>query len=215
MVTSKIMTFITTEYRFNGVPDSNGYLATELPLSGYVPIGVLNPSRDGWQYEFVSYRSKDNKNWTMRIVSTNTPTGTFEGRIIAIRLMGEVIQNLLAEAVQASGGRHDRLTYFRRKNDNVGIHSNKSNHILVQSPAVWKLDGLYRCVFLSVWCGDGSKTNRCTENKQRTIRFKQYTNKQRTDRDHTKWGYSNCNDCSSNVFPRACDSVLLTVEEVA
>ena len=88
METSKIMTFITTEYRFNGVPDSNGYLATELPLSGYVPIGVLNPSRDGWQYEFVSYRSKDNKNWTMRIVSTNTPTGTFEGRIIAIRLMG-------------------------------------------------------------------------------------------------------------------------------
>lgn len=88
MATSKIKSFITTEYRFNGVPNSNGYLATDLPLDGYVPIGVKNPTRDGWQYEFVSYRSMDNTNWTMRIVSSNTPTGTFEGRIIAIRLGG-------------------------------------------------------------------------------------------------------------------------------
>ncbi len=75
---------ITTDYGFEGTPDSNRQLVTNCPLS-YYPFCVINPTRAGWLYAFTYNINLSTQYWCIQILSTSTPSGTFKGDIVAIK----------------------------------------------------------------------------------------------------------------------------------
>lgn len=75
----------TTAYKFVGTLDSEGLILSNLPLDGYVPIGVISRSmtRDGWLYTFVKQSTKNNSYWYVKI---DGGSGDYSGTILAYKL---------------------------------------------------------------------------------------------------------------------------------
>lgn len=88
LATSTIQNRIRTDFSFNGSPDSNYEIATNVPLNEYVPIGVVSQSltRVGWVYMFTSNTNADASHWRVKLYANSSPSGTFAGRIVAIKI---------------------------------------------------------------------------------------------------------------------------------
>jgi len=76
---------ISTAYSFDGTPDSDGLIVTDLRLSsGFYPITVINPSRQGWVYLFARYNNVSTTYWCVRVLNANASSGNFSGTIVAV-----------------------------------------------------------------------------------------------------------------------------------
>lgn len=73
------------QFSFDGTPDANGMIVTTCPLADYIPMTVFNPSRDGWYYEFVKYTTVSSTYWLVKVFNSNTESGVFGGKILAIK----------------------------------------------------------------------------------------------------------------------------------
>ena len=73
-------------YSYNGTPDANGYITTDIPLSTYIPIAAYNSNRDGWTFTFVRDSNKSSTYWVLYIRGATASSGTFSGNIVAIKV---------------------------------------------------------------------------------------------------------------------------------
>jgi len=80
-----VSNLIKTDFYFNGTPDSNGVIITDVPLATYTPLNIvpLSVSRIGWEYSFVCDINKSSTYWYIKL--SGTPSGTYSGRIVAIK----------------------------------------------------------------------------------------------------------------------------------
>ena len=67
------------------MPDSDGFIVSNVPLSTWVPLAVLgiSLSRDGWVYQFAKRATISSKYW---VVVVKNGTDSFSGRILAFKI---------------------------------------------------------------------------------------------------------------------------------
>lgn len=74
-------------YTFSGTVDNTGCVVTNVPLQDRVPINILNANRYGWIFNFRWDTIYSNTYWTLQVTHpTSTPSGTFGGEIVALKL---------------------------------------------------------------------------------------------------------------------------------
>ena len=80
-----VSNLIKTDFTFNGTPDSDGVIITDVPLATYTPLNIVpsSASRIGWGYSFISDINKSSTYWYIK--PSGTPSGTYSGRIVAIK----------------------------------------------------------------------------------------------------------------------------------
>ena len=78
---------IRTDFTFNGTPDSDKAILTNVPFDSWMPIREVPASltRGGWKYGFYVDTNKNSTYWYIYITE-GTPSGTFSGRIAAKRI---------------------------------------------------------------------------------------------------------------------------------
>ena len=76
---------INTAYSFDGTPDDNGFIVTNLPLSSnFYPIAAIRPSRQGWVYFFTRYNNLSSTYWCVCVRNATPGSGNFSGTIVAV-----------------------------------------------------------------------------------------------------------------------------------
>ena len=80
-----VSNLIKKDFYFNGTPDSDGAIITDVPLATYTPLNIVpsSVSRIGWGYSFISDINKSSTYWYIK--PSGTPSGTYSGRIVAIK----------------------------------------------------------------------------------------------------------------------------------
>ena len=83
----QISNTIRTDFSFDGSPDSDNDIITNVPINGWAPIGVVGNStpRVGWVYDFYTNTLKNSTYWYIKPRGTS-PSGDFSGRICAIKV---------------------------------------------------------------------------------------------------------------------------------
>ena len=87
MATSKIRNenVFYKNFSFDGTPNSNGWVITNVPLDTYIPIAVYDANRDGWDFVFSKYVQKSTVYWCVHILNATSSSGNFKGDIVAIQ----------------------------------------------------------------------------------------------------------------------------------